>query len=193
MAKQPYTEVPYISPDAAQASQETASIKDWEASQKGGWYFEDTMAKKILGLLVVLFVGYLLYLGYVRYKESSGADSGAIHNADGSTHTASNNDNSDDEAPAPKIRPRVSYNQPSAATPYAQQPATQTMIAPATDSISPNPTNGMAFTGTGKFQVYRQGDLTWRVDTESGRTCIVFATLEEWRKPIVYQHGCANS
>ncbi len=51
----------------------------------------------------------------------------------------------------------------------------------------------MAFSGSGKFQVYRQGNLTWRVDTESGHTCILFATMEEWQKPIVYQHGCSNS
>ena len=64
---------------------------------------------------------------------------------------------------------------------------------PVSDTISPNPPNGLAYGGTGKFQWYRQGDLTWRVNTESGSSCIAFATMEEWRKPIVYTHGCGNS
>lgn len=64
---------------------------------------------------------------------------------------------------------------------------------PETDSISPNPPNGMTFAGSGRFQLYRQGNITWRLDTESGRTCIIFATDEEWRKPKVYKAGCGKS
>ena len=61
---------------------------------------------------------------------------------------------------------------------------------PATDSIPPNPAEGTKFAGSGKYQIYRQGNLTWRLDTDTGHTCILFATEEEWRKPIVYTHGC---
>ncbi len=64
------------------------------------------------------------------------------------------------------------------------------MTTPATDSIAPNPPNGMTFGGTGHFQLYRQGDLTWRLNTDSGETCVIFATDEEWRKPKVYRAGC---
>ena len=64
---------------------------------------------------------------------------------------------------------------------------------PVSDTVSPNPPNGLAFGGTGKFQWYRQGNLTWRINTESGSSCIAFATIEEWRKPIVSTHGCGNS
>ena len=64
---------------------------------------------------------------------------------------------------------------------------------PVTDTIPPNPPNGMIFSGSGPFQLYRQGNLTWRVDTGSGRSCILFATDAEWRKPRVYQRGCATS
>jgi hypothetical protein len=65
---------------------------------------------------------------------------------------------------------------------------------PVSDSIPPNPPNGMRFgsTGTGNYQWYRQGNLTWRVDTVSGGSCIAFATLEEWRKPLVASHGCGR-
>lgn len=61
---------------------------------------------------------------------------------------------------------------------------------PATDSIAPDPPNGMLFGGSGHFQLYRQGDLTWRLDTETGETCIIFATEEQWRKPRVFRAGC---
>jgi len=58
------------------------------------------------------------------------------------------------------------------------------------DTISANPPNGMVFSGQGKYQLYRQGDLTWRLNTETGQTCIIFATDDEWRKPRVYRAGC---
>jgi hypothetical protein len=63
---------------------------------------------------------------------------------------------------------------------------------PVADSQPPNAPNGMRYTGSGAYQWYRQGDLTWRVDTVSGGSCIAFATLEEWRKQIVYSHGCGR-
>lgn len=65
--------------------------------------------------------------------------------------------------------------------------------APKSDSIAPNPPNGMVFAGKGTYQWYRQGNLTWRVDTTSGRSCIIYATMEEWRKQIVLSHGCGRS
>jgi hypothetical protein len=70
---------------------------------------------------------------------------------------------------------------------------TQPALGSETDTIKPNPPNGMVFAGSGRFQVYRQGDLTWRLDTDSGQACVLFATNEEWRKPQVYQHGCNTS
>ena len=65
--------------------------------------------------------------------------------------------------------------------------------APATDSQTPNAPNGVAFAGSGQYQVYRQGNLTWRINTSDGSTCILFATNEEWRKPLVFNHGCPNT
>ncbi len=63
---------------------------------------------------------------------------------------------------------------------------------PVTDTLTPNAPSGMAFGGKGTYQWYRQGNLTWRLDTVSGRSCIVYATLEEWRKQIVMSHGCGR-
>jgi hypothetical protein len=94
--------------------------------------------------------------------------------------------------------------QPSSTTAAATTPAspglqvTQTGDAaheatPTADTISANPPNGMMFAGRGKYQVYRQGNITWRVNTETGQTCILFATDEEWKKPRVYHAGCGNT
>ena len=58
------------------------------------------------------------------------------------------------------------------------------------DTLPPNAQNGTHFAGSGPYQWYRQGNLTWRIDTATGRSCIVYATMEEWRKPIVISHGC---
>jgi hypothetical protein len=74
------------------------------------------------------------------------------------------------------------------------QPAGQTgsgAPAPAADSIPRTPPNGMLFAGIGKYQLYRQGDITWRLNTDTGEACILFATDAEWRKPRVYQQGCS--
>ena len=65
--------------------------------------------------------------------------------------------------------------------------------APAYDTASPNAPNGMRYAGSGVYQWYRQGNLTWRVDTATGQSCIVYATMEEWRKQIVLSHGCGRS
>jgi hypothetical protein len=77
--------------------------------------------------------------------------------------------------------------------PAAPAMASTPVSLPVSDTVAPNAPNGLAFGGTGKFQWYRQGNLTWRVNTASGSTCIAFATMEEWRKSIVSSHGCGNS
>jgi hypothetical protein len=79
------------------------------------------------------------------------------------------------------------------AAPQSASIAKPTAALPVADTVAPNPPNGMAFTGSGKYQWYRQGNLTWRVDTQSGTSCIAFATDEEWRKPRVLSHGCGNA
>jgi len=58
------------------------------------------------------------------------------------------------------------------------------------DSLQRNPPNGVVFAGKGKFQLYRQGDITWRLNTDNGDACILFATDSQWRKLNVWQHGC---
>ncbi len=76
----------------------------------------------------------------------------------------------------------------------AQAPTQSGAVTPpAGDTIPRNPPNGMIFAGKGKYQLYRQGDITWRLDTETGQTCVLFATHAEWRNPPVLQHGCGSN
>jgi hypothetical protein len=85
---------------------------------------------------------------------------------------------------------------PTPITPTNQvvTPAPQPVSSPPpqTDSQLPNAPNGMRFTGSGTYQWYRQGNITWRLDTATGRSCIVYATMEEWQKQIVMAHGCGR-
>jgi len=81
--------------------------------------------------------------------------------------------------------------QPAPPAPAAQ-PAPEIAPAPSSDSIPRNPPNGLAFAGSGKFQLYRQGDITWRLNTQTGETCILFATDAQWHLHRVYQAGCGT-
>lgn len=76
---------------------------------------------------------------------------------------------------------------------YGGDAAASTYPAPNRDTLPAAAPNGMRFAGTGTYQWYREGNLTWRIDTATGQSCIVYATMEEWRKPIVMNHGCARS
>jgi len=141
------------------------------------------MVKRIGIIVAAILLVYFCYLGYLRYKTNHDAASGEIYS---------------DDPDHSKTHSETGYT-PQTSTEKSTRSQTSTiamnanMAAPASDSIGPNPSNGVAFAGTGKFQVYRQGNLTWRVNTESGESCILFATEEEWRRQIVYSHGCASN
>jgi hypothetical protein len=71
-------------------------------------------------------------------------------------------------------------------------PQNEIASLPASETTSPHPPNGIVAVGRGKFQLYRQGDLTFRLNTETGQACVLFATVTQWSKPLVYDHGCAS-
>jgi hypothetical protein len=85
-------------------------------------------------------------------------------------------------AAAPQVAP--------APTPQPQQTAS---ALPRADSLPRNPPNGMLYAGSGKYQLYRQGDITWRLDTDTGWACVLFATDTQWARPRVYREGCRSS
>jgi len=95
--------------------------------------------------------------------------------------------------PAPKPSAAVEKTVHAA---QAAQPMTQPRGAvevPATDTIPRNPPSGLIFAGSGKYQLYRQGDITWRLDTDNGRACIIFATDNQWSRVRVWDQGCGAS
>ena len=78
------------------------------------------------------------------------------------------------------------------ATPSGIAPPVQPSV-PTTDTQAANAPNGMRFGGSGSYLVYRQGNITYRLDTSTGRSCVIYATMEEWRKQIVMSHGCGRT
>jgi hypothetical protein len=129
----------------------------------------------ILGIIALV-----LAIAYLKIRSNRRAlESGAVHIHDQTGATPS------DQA--------GQTAQPSSADSSDQQglqTGGEAATPPANDSIPRNPPNGMTFAGAGKFQLYRQGDITWRLNTDTGEACILFATDAEWRQPRVYQHGC---
>jgi hypothetical protein len=80
----------------------------------------------------------------------------------------------------------------STGQPPDNTPSVAQLPTPSGDTISRNPPNGMIFAGAGKYQLYRQGDITWRLDTDTGWACVLFATDTQWAKARVFEHGCAS-
>ena len=173
---------------------------------------ERSMLKRVLIIVVVVVCcigGWMLYNrnqtqnalgnGDVHVTDSSSRDSNAANtDLDGSsahpTPSRSDAQGTINGAVTTSNQPPESMKAPIASAFPPTTVTTPTPSAlPVSDTVSPNPPNGLAFGGTGKFQWYRQGNLTWRVNTSSGSTCIAFATMEEWQKPIVYSHGCGNA
>ena len=147
------------------------------------------MAKRTIVLLVIVIVAVVALLGWQRYKTYNHYNNGELTSNDlrdngtmtGDVVATPSRSDTKDTAPRPQAESQKTTTSTAATT------------APVTDSIPANPTNGAIFAGTGRFQVYRQGNLTWRLNTDTGSTCILFATDEEWRKAVVYDHGCGNS
>ena len=144
------------------------------------------MLKTVLTGLAVLILGVFLYVGYNSYA--------ARHTSSDEVYTGAS------VTPQAESRPQASTGLPampttgqaSGGTEVTEQGAATAggVAPPATDTVAANPPNGMTFGGSGRYQLYRQGNLTWRLNTENGETCVIFATEEEWRKPQVYRAGC---
>ncbi len=154
----------------------------------------------LLGVIVVIVV--LVYLGYHSYDAKRAGASGdvfsrgaVVEKVTTETPRAQNDQSSEGEKivypPAAQGTSSVPQENGTVQTTQSLQPAPPT--APGSDTIIPNPPNGMAFAGSGRYQLYRQGNITWRLDTDTGHTCIIFATEEEWRKPQVYRAGCGKT
>jgi hypothetical protein len=162
------------------------------------------MAKRILWGIVALIVVGFFYLGYTTYDAGRTLSSGEVRSSDSAKSKSGSATPESDTRPAPS-QPIVypAPNEPgggaipSPVTGQVAQPGVSTASpaaeAPSSDTIAPNPPNGMVFAGTGRYQLYRQGNITWRLDTNTGHSCIMFATDEEWKKPRVLHGACGKS
>jgi hypothetical protein len=174
------------------------------------------MVRSVILVLVLAGLLVLGYLGYRSWSQNRAMMSGAVSNG-----VSEPGDDAVPERPQrqPSLHQRSSASDPtseptkeSATEPTSEPaqtsgsllgslrqalPAANPTAVPAanppSDTIPADPPNGLAYAGAGRFEVYRQGNLTWRLNTDSGRACVLFATNEEWRKPQVYRHGCGGS
>jgi hypothetical protein len=128
----------------------------------------------IAAVLIVLVLGIGWYALRSRVRHASGGDASVSQQSGDQTK--------------PLAPEAASTGQP----PQSAQPVAQ-IPGPPGDTISRNPQNGMIFAGSGKYQLYRQGDITWRLDTDTGWACVLFATDAQWAKARVFEHGCATS
>jgi hypothetical protein len=173
--------------------------------------------KNILGIVLLVI---LLLAGYYWWEQSHAAtnldsgnvtssdapssgkarmDSGAV-DLDGHSTSAGTTSDYGSGTPTPatprtavQMAPATSVPPPAQSTSPLMNTAAAPTGLPVSDTLSADPPSGMAFGGNGKFQWYRQGNLTWRINTQSGSSCVAFATMDEWAKPIVYSHGCGNT
>jgi hypothetical protein len=157
-------------------------------------------------IVLVLVVALFVYLGYNSYDAKRAGLSGDVFPHDSSMSKNKVGDGPQTVVPstgqtvvypAPAVQtvpvtPDVSQPQTDAQIPQGQTMQDGTSAGDSSDTISPNPPNGMVFSGKGRYQLYRQGNLTWRLNTETGQSCIIFATDDEWKKPKVYRAGCGN-
>ena len=207
MPHQPYTEVPSPAPDGfpppfneadedfhpnralrgASGGSHSAdsSAQTVAPASSTTWYKGADMVRKVLiivGVVILCLVGWKLYTNWRAAHPDLG--SGAIVSNDplfdGKARPIDKSNDTSFISPEGKRAQAANNNQ-------VQQPNGN---APATDSFPPSAPENIKFTGTGKYQLYRQGNITYRLNTDNGEECIMFATDEEWQKPRVWQHGC---
>lgn len=170
-----------------------------------------SMGKRVIVIALLLVVAIFAYVGYHSYDAKRAPMKGEVYSngvirRGGQAETEPDADAKQPSTDAdPVVYPAANGNTSTAssqdATASAQPQAAGAQVTethqaaanvPATDTISPNPPNGMAFAGSGRYQLYRQGNITWRLDTNTGRACVIFATDEEWARPKVYRAGCGS-
>ena len=138
--------------------------------------------KQIFWYLILVVVAVIGLVWFVHKARTHAVDHGTV-----AAHSqAAGNPNPG----SPATPPAGQKSQPAAANSSAATGAGSALTPPSADTILRNPPNGMAFSGSGKYQLYRQGDITWRLNTETGDACILFATDAQWSRPEVYAHGC---
>ncbi len=161
------------------------------------------MAKRLIVILFLTLVvaGFASY-AYDRYRSERRPNVGEIVDETGSsvasqstlparTRVRSDTDEfSIGRRPTPAAQSTTAPS--SGSSLLDQRPSEIQSLTPEIDRRPSTSSAQAVAAGTGKFELYRQGDLTWRLNTETGSTCILFATEKEWKKPLVYDNACIN-
>ncbi len=142
--------------------------------------------QRIFRLLLVLSALVIAGFWFVHWSRTRALNSGEVHVRQQPGDTAKPTTPQTETASQPTQPQEIASNTPSE-QPRAQPDSVTTL--PASETIRRNSPNGVV-TGSGKFELYRQGDLTFRLNTETGDACVLLATEAQWSKSIVYDHGC---
>jgi len=145
------------------------------------------MMMTVYGLVVFVLVAYLILVMYQRSHASEGTVT--ITEGDTSVLSASNN--------PPSKSPNNSVTSSSADTQMTAPSSSQSLStveaatdAPTADSRPAVPPDGKAYSGSGHLELYREGNITYQYNTDTGASCVMYASLREWRNPLVYRHSC---
>jgi hypothetical protein len=161
------------------------------------------MGKRILAIAAVLIVAGFAYISYTSYDATRSGVDGEVYSNDPPSGKGKHSPVTDSrDTRSAESGPAIVYPTPTLTAPAypattaqsLQQSMTGVSAPPLSgDTIDPNPPNGMVFAGKGQFQLYRQGNITWRLNTDNGQSCIIFATEEEWKKEKVLRAGCGKT
>ena len=44
--------------------------------------------------------------------------------------------------------------------------------------------------GVGRYQIHREGFRTWRLDTSTGKICLLLTAEADWKKPEIALQSC---
>ena len=138
-------------------------------------------------IFAIILLGCVVLLGALWYADRS--KSRVVSSGEVVVHEPSGGKVKDAAAANQSTQP-VQQQETATGDAGGNQAEGEDVAPPTADSIRRDPPNGVTFAGKGKYQLYRQGDITWRMNTDTGDACILFATDAEWRKPKVFQQGC---
>lgn len=142
--------------------------------------------QRIFRFLVIIAAVAVGVVWYFHWSRTRAMNSGAVHVREQPTETAK----AAPEAPS-AAQPTQAQDQSSVPEMQTGQDRAEVVTLPASETLSRNPPDRTILAGTGRFELYRQGDITWRMDTATGQACVLFATEAMWRRSLVYEHGCA--
>jgi hypothetical protein len=158
--------------------------------------------QRIFRLLLVVSAIVLGAVWFMKWSRTRALDSGEVH-------VRPTPPQSQQKMPTPEAADAASSSKPGQPDEVAStaseppSPAAQedkrrrsnpdgVATLPAAQPITRNAQNGIVPLTGGKFELYRQGDLTFRLNTETGQACVLFATQAQWSKTLVYEHGCGS-